>query len=253
MPLVILLHGYGGNGQDVEGYMQFRPLAEGRGFLYCYPDGHINLNGDRCWTSTDDASDPPEWGLPVLDDAGYLRGVIEEVGRHFVLDRKGVFLIGHSNGGHMSYRMACECADLIAGVASLSSAIYIDPSLCAPSERVNILEIHSLADQGCLYWGGALTIASGWFFNTTPYPGAVRTVQTWAGYNDAHDPVTDSLPSLDLVLDMAGLDTVVTRYTQHPPGGAVELWTITGGPHRPTLSSEFAPRVIDWLLAHPKP
>jgi polyhydroxybutyrate depolymerase len=50
-----------------------------------------------------------------------------------------------------------------------------------------------------------------------------------------------------------GLDTVVTRYTNHPPGGAVELWTINGGAHVPTLSSEFSPRVIDWLLAHPKP
>jgi polyhydroxybutyrate depolymerase len=81
----------------------------------------------------------------------------------------------------------------------------------------------------------------------------VRTVQNWAGYNGAHDPVTDTGPSLDLVLDVAELDTVVTRYTQHPPGGAVELWTINGGVHVPTLSSEFSPRVVDWLLDHRKP
>ena len=41
-------------------------------------------------------------------------------------------------------------------------------------------------------------------------------------------------------------------------GGAVELWTINGGQHAPTfysgsVASEFAPRAIDWLLAHPKP
>ena len=58
---------------------------------------------------------------------------------------------------------------------------------------------------------------------------------------------------MDLTLDVAGLDTVITRYTICPPGGAVELWTINGGSHRPMLSSEFALRVIDWLLAHPKP
>jgi len=55
-----------------------------------------------------------------------------------------------------------------------------------------------------------------------------------------------------------GLDTVITRFTSSPPGGAVELWTINGGTHDPNLysgnsSSEFAARVIDWLLAHPKP
>ena len=63
---------------------------------------------------------------------------------------------------------------------------------------------------------------------------------------------------MDLDLAVPGLDTVITRFTSSPPGGAVELWTINGGSHGPTLhsgssSSEFAPRVIDWLLAHPKP
>ena len=81
----------------------------------------------------------------------------------------------------------------------------------------------------------------------------MKSVQIWAGYNGSSGPVTDAAPSLDLTTDVPGLDTVVTRYTNHPPGGAVELWTINGGSHKPTLSSEFSPRVIDWLLAHPKP
>ena len=63
---------------------------------------------------------------------------------------------------------------------------------------------------------------------------------------------------MNLDLAVPGLDTVITRYTNSPPGGAVELWTINGGGHDPTFysgssASEFAPRVIDWLLAHPKP
>jgi len=87
----------------------------------------------------------------------------------------------------------------------------------------------------------------------SPVPaGAVRLVQMWAVHNGAQDPLTDPTPSMDLTLDVPGLDTAVTRYTQHPPGGAVELWTINGGGHTPTLSSQFSPRVIDWLLAHPK-
>jgi hypothetical protein len=63
---------------------------------------------------------------------------------------------------------------------------------------------------------------------------------------------------MHLDLDTAGLDTTITRYTNSPPGGAVELWTMNQGTHFPTLytnglASDFAPRVIDWLLAHPKP
>jgi polyhydroxybutyrate depolymerase len=90
------------------------------------------------------------------------------------------------------------------------------------------------------------------------HPGAVRTAQIWAGHNGARDPVTDPATTLNLDLALPGLDTVVTRYTNYPPGGTVELWSIIGGKHIPTLhsgssSSEFSPRVIDWLLAHPKP
>ena len=249
MPLLILAHNYGWSGVTVEEILQFRPLAEGRGVLYCYPDGTVDRWGKRFWNGTDAGND---FGNTGVDDAGYLRKLIEEIARSFPVDRKRVYLFGHANGGRMAYRMACESADLIAGIAGMSGTTFLDPGRCAPSEPVNILHIHGTDDDVDGYAGGALTIP------TTPanmpaFPGAVQTVQTWAGYNGAHDPVTNPAPSMDLALDVAGLDTVVTRYTSSPPGGAVELWTINGGPHTPTLSSEFAPRLFDWLLAHPKP
>jgi poly(3-hydroxybutyrate) depolymerase len=253
VPLVILLHGGGWTGQSVEDWMQFRPLAEARGFLYCYPDATVDRWGLQHWSETNPALDPcTDLGYPVVDDPGFLRRVIEETARRFAVDRKRVYLIGHSSGGFECYRMACEHADLIAAIANLDGSQAVDPSFCVPSEPVNILDIRGTADESA-YWGAAVTIASGFYVNSNQGPGAVRTIQMWAGHNGAKDLVTDPAASMDLVLDTPGLDTVVTRYTQHPPGGAVELWTIIGGPHTPTLSSEFAPRVIDWLLAHPKP
>ena len=85
------------------------------------------------------------------------------------------------------------------------------------------------------------------------FPGALRDIEIWASYRGASGPVTDPMPSLDLTTDVPGLDTVVTRYTNSPPGGAVELWTILGEGHFPTLSSQFSPAIINWLLAHSKP
>jgi len=251
VPLVIALHGAGGTGVGTEGDKRFRPLAEARGFLYCYPDGSINPNnGNHRWHSTDYCCDPFTYNS--VDDAGYLRALIEEIGRRFVVDRKRIHLTGHSAGGLMAYLMACQSADLIAGIASLAGPTSLDPSRCAPSEPVNILNIHGTADDVILYAGGVGGM------NVAAYPGALQTVQIWAGYNGAREPVTDPVSSMNLSLDVPGLDTVITRYTNAPPGGAVELWTINGGIHAPTFhsgssSSEFAPRVIDWLLAHPKP
>ena len=91
MPLVILLHGYTVTaGRLEEDYMQFRPLAEARGFLYCYPDGTTrSVAGHRFWNATDACCD---FGNTGVDDAGYLRGVIEEIARRFAVDRKRVYL-----------------------------------------------------------------------------------------------------------------------------------------------------------------
>ncbi|PYJ85457.1 MAG: hypothetical protein DME22_09140 [Verrucomicrobia bacterium] len=252
LPLVILLHGYGFNGVAQENYMQFRPLAEARGFLYCYPESTPDSTGTEFWNATDSCCDFFNTGT---DDAGYLRALIDEIGRQFAMDRKRIHLIGWSNGGFMAYRMACQSADIIAGIASLAGMTFLDPGRCAPSEPVNILHIHGTTDANVPYAGGALTTtgqAAQAPANMPAYPSALQTVQYWAGYNGARDPVTDPGPSMDLTADVPGLDTVITRYANSPPSGAVELWTINGGSHGPALSSEFAPRVVDWLLAHPK-
>ena len=253
VPLMILLHNYSLTGAQVENTWQIQSLAEARGFLYCYPDGTIDRWGYPFWNATDACCD---LGYTGVDDAGYLRGLIEEIGSHFALDRKRVYLIGASNGGFMAYRMACQFSDLVAGIASLAGENFFEPTNCAPSEPVNILHIHGTGDTIIPYAGGAITTDNPLFpfpWNTPAFPGALRDVQTWATYNGASGPVTDPAPFLDLTTDVAGLDTVRTRYTNFPPGGAIELWTINGGSHSPTLSSQFSPLVIDWLLAHPKP
>jgi poly(3-hydroxybutyrate) depolymerase len=250
LPVVILLHGYTQTGAESESYFQFQPLAEARGFFYCYPDSMIDLVGNPFWNATDGCCD---FLNTRVDDSGYLRGLIEEIGSQFAVDRKRVYVIGHSNGGFMAYGMACQSAHLIAGIASLAGMTFLDPSRCQPSQPVNVLHIHGTADDTVPYSGSALSGSQGWPASMPAFPGALQTVQTWAGYNSSTSRVMDATPSLDLTTDVPGLDTVVTRYTNGPPGGAVELWTINGGGHVPTLSSQFSPRVIDWLLSHSKP
>ena len=69
--------------------------------------------------------------------------------------------------------------------------------------------------------------------------------------------MVEAAPSLDLTTQVAGIDTTVLRYTQCPPGGSVELWTVNGGDHylfwNNSLAPQFLALLVDWLLAHPKP
>jgi len=112
--------------------------------------------------------------------------------------------------------MACQSADLIAGIASLAGTTFLNPSNCAPLQPVNILHFQGTADTLAPYGRGAATMP-GFPANMPAFPGALQTVQIWAGYNGARDPVTDASPSLDLTLDPPGLDTIITRYTNSAP------------------------------------
>jgi len=241
-PLVLLLHGYGSSGAGQESYMQFEPLIDEYGFFYLHPDGTVDTNGFPFWNATDACCDFYDTGV---DDSGYLLALIEEMKNLYNIDDRRVYFIGHSNGGFMSYRMACDHAETVAAIASLAGVTFDDPADCTPAAPVHVLQIHGTADSVILYGGGELF--------GVPYPGAVETVETWATY-DGCELISETLPSLDLDASIPGDETVVTQYaTECEPGGSAELWTIGGGAHIPVLSEDFSTLVIEFLLSHPKP
>ena len=241
--VVMLLHGFGGSGRQMERYMRFERLADEEGFLYLHPNGS-RRRGRRYWAATDACCNLRPGSLA---DVKFLSAVLDEVGRKFSVDPSRIYLVGHSNGGFMSYRMACEHADRFAAIASLAGATWSNPRACRPSEPVHILQIHGTRDEIIRYPGGSLE-------RGVRYPGAVATTETWATYNGCSITPNTSSPNLDLDARLAGDETVVARYTAGcSAGGSAELWTIVGGGHIPSLSSDFAREVVDYLLAHPKP
>jgi polyhydroxybutyrate depolymerase len=272
IPLVLFLHGgflspcrddlrVGGWFESIRG---FRELADSVGFLYAIPDGQVQRLQDPAdpqrlacavfWNATDAMGG----FMPgVLDDVGYLGGVIEEIREKFNVDEKRIYIIGRSNGGFMAHRLACDHAPVIAAVVSIAGATYLDPSECSPSAPVHVLQIHGTADEIVRYDGGRIL---DW---TPPYPGAIATVEQWAAHNgcslDVEEERVDVEPNTD------GAETVITRYTTGcRAGGSAELWTIEGADHVPGLLSPlasfplegnpaFSRLIVDWLLAHPKP
>ena len=243
MPLVILLHGYGANGAVQEAYMRFSPLADEFGFLFLNPNGDLDSFNNRFWNATDACCDFNNSGI---DHSGILRNLIDTTKADFDVDDRRVFLVGHSNGGFMSYRMACDHADAIAAIATLAGASFDNPADCMPSEPVHVLQIHGTDDATILYGGGNIL--------GVPYPAAVESVENWATYDGCDLTPDHSAPDRDLDRILPGDETVVTRYTSAcAPGGSTELWTIQGGAHVPDLVSTFSRQVVEWFYAHPKP
>ena len=244
VPLVILLHGYGADGATQEGYFQLQPIAEANTFLYATPSGTVDGAMNHFWNATDACCDV---GHLDPDDVTYLRALIDDVEAHYTVDPRRIYFVGHSNGGFMSHRMACELGDRIAAIVSLAGMVWNDPARCTPSAPVAIAHVHGTADAVVDYDGGAI-------FGLGPYPGAMTTFTTWS----AIDGCTGSAPAGTLDLDSGpdtppGAETDVLRATGCASGGAVELWTINGGQHILNLQPTWAQTVWDFLSAHPRP
>ncbi len=247
-PLVIMMHGYGVDGDFEEAYMQLTVTANKDGFLYAYGNGTIDpKTGLRFWNATDACCDGD--GIPV-DDVAYINAIYEDVASKYNVDAKRFFLVGHSNGGvRGAPRTPRDHAEQVAAIVSLAGATWEDASLCKPSQAVAVAEVHGDADMTILYDGGVNLDSDG---SAHPYPSAPQTVATWAGKDTCAGGLADGgALSLDTALPPG--NTQIERYSACASATDVELWTIHGGPHIPPLDTTWGDAVWAFLSAHPKP
>ena len=252
-PLLILLHGYSGSGEGDAAEFKLAPAAAAGGLASAYPDGTVDSQGNRFWNATDATCDFDETGV---DDLGYLTGVIDEIQAELDIDPKRIYVFGHSCGGFMAYRLACDEAGVVAAIVSVAGATYADPADCAPSAPVSVVQVlmdgrrHRPLRR-----------------RRPPGLGSVRSGSPVPGRgNDGGD--LGGIRRLRRGLDAAGREGRCRRGDQqaHPAWprhrwrsgrgarrAAVQLWTIPDGGHMPTVWSSFADTVLGFLLDHPKP
>jgi polyhydroxybutyrate depolymerase len=244
VPLVLLLHGYGASGSAQDIYFRFGRLAEGEGFLLALPDGTPEaVSGRLFWNATEACCDFAGTGV---DDVAYLTAVVQDVRARRRVDPRRIYVVGHSNGGFMAHRLACERSGLFAAAVSLAGAQSRDAAACAPSGPIAVLQVHGTMDNTVQYNGGLFPVPGG----NRRYPGAVETTARWATYNRCGARML--LPErLDLDAMLPGADT---RREAHLGcmGGAAELWTIEDGTHIPNFNNRWAESVFAWLQAHPR-
>lgn len=245
-PLLVVLHGYSFEGKVQSLYFGLERVTDPLGMLYVAPTGTTDDEGRPYWNATDACCAPV--GSDV-DDSRYLRAVIDDIRADHNVDDRRIFVLGHSNGGFMAYRLACDHSRLIAGIVSLSGAMSTDDAACDPSEPVSVLQIHGDADNVIRYGGGTRNDSDP---SASPYPGAVESAAMWAAHNGC-DAEPAASPTPGPIIDQ---NAPAARVSVHPGcdgGAAVELWTIPGGGHVPALAPDATQRMVDFLMAHPKP
>lgn len=119
-PLFVALHGGVSSAKTLERRAGLNAAAARHRFLVVYPNGEGALGLFRHWNAGHCCATAMREGR---DDVGFLRRVIEDVGRRLPFDAERIYVAGFSNGGMLAWRFAAEHADLVAGVAPIAATV----------------------------------------------------------------------------------------------------------------------------------
>lgn len=237
LALVFVLHGGMQSPESAERMSGMSAKADREHFIAVYPRGTGMLptwnSGNCCGAAFRDK----------VDDVGFLRALIGKLEHDYSVDPKRIFATGISNGGMMSYRLACELSDQIAAIAPVEGAQNLE---CRPSTPVSLLVFHGTADRLVAFDGGETKYQIGPKRTDSSVASAVAFWVKQDGCSP--DPAQSKVAEVR-----------VETYSGCQDGTGVTLYAIDGGRHmwpgHPLSGNHVQATNILWdfFSKHPKP
>jgi len=233
LPLVFVLHGFGGAAQGMVASTDMNDKADREGFFVAY------LNGTPCVTGGEPVCHG-QWGWNgglspglqiTVDDVGYVRDLAKDLGRRLPVDMRRVYAAGFSNGAMMCHRLAAELPDLLAGVVMVEGTIGVKQDdgtylmTPTPAGAIPVAIVHGKHDSNIPYEGGQGTGAGKMFVKSVD-----DAVLFWTKANHCNDASKKE--------DTTDPDVVVTSFHGCTANSDVALFTVVKGVHQwPTESA----------------
>ncbi|NDJ52738.1 MAG: prolyl oligopeptidase family serine peptidase [Chloroflexi bacterium] len=226
LPVMLSLHGGGGDGPSTAGLTGFNSVADAEGFIVVYPDGFERSWADgRGVTNADDAG---------IDDIAFLQAVVDDLATRYTIDTEQIYATGISNGGYMSQTLACGWPDGIAGIGVVVANTRVDlPPECEFPDAIPVAFMLGRLDPLVPWQGGDTergVILSG-----------PDTIAAWAELMGcSRNPEVTQLP------DLADDDTSIELATHSDcrDGVEVRLYEIRGGGHTWPGGAQYLPEAV---------
>jgi polyhydroxybutyrate depolymerase len=194
VPVMVALHGGGGRSLhaittscpdgDRSSRSCLHHVAEDEGFAVVYPNGSgfwplrrlrtWNAGGGGDWDCTSGRACEEN-----VDDVAYIERVLDDVESWLDVDTARTTIVGHSNGGAMSRRLACELSDRVAAIAAVGGTNqFAATAPCEPEVPVAIMQVHGTDDSCWTYatsdrsCAGPPSAGERWAWTTAPRPGS---------------------------------------------------------------------------------
>lgn len=213
VPLVFNFHGLNTMNYEQEVYGDFRPIADTANFIIVHPQG-IESDGYIGWNN---------FGSVALasDDINFVSDLIDKLSAEYSINTNKIYSTGFSNGGFMSYDLACFLSTRFAAIASVSgSMIAGHKSACNPQHPLPVMQIHGTSDYVVSYSG------SGGIVSSTNIDSLVKY---WVNFNNCSTAAQiTNMPDVN-ASDFSTVKHYV--YTGGDGGSTVEFYKIASGDH----------------------
>ena len=156
VPLLIGFHGLGGSAQVFREQSQLEFFTNDANVISVFPNGYKSPSGPLfSWNAGSCCSFA---SFDQLDDVKLIATVLRSIQQRYNVDRKNIWAVGFSNGGMMSYRLACELSDQFTAIGVGGGALMT--SDCSPPNPVSVIHIHGGSDDDVPITGGGPYSAS---------------------------------------------------------------------------------------------
>ena len=214
-PLVMVLHGYASGPAVIYSYSGWSTISAAEGVAVCYPQGTLDYLGEPHWNAN--------LGISDTDDLGFLVALAEHLQITHNLSPDCTFVCGMSNGGYMSYSLACHAPNTFRAIGSVTGLMSAsDFQTCNPETVVPVVHLHGTDDLTVSYSAGT---------NDPVYWGDTGVEETMALWTDLMGTTLTyetPMPNEEQ-LDLTSVDFI--RHYGAPGGQEFHHYRVNGGGH----------------------
>lgn len=194
-PLVIALHGGGGNAQNAQNMMGWTELGQREGFIVAYPNGtgrrenvFLTFNAKHCCHHAMQTN---------VDDVAFISALIDKLVRDENIDPRRVYVTGMSNGAMMAHRLGAELSEKITAIAPVVGTIFGDEQI--PRSKVSAIIINGALDENVPPAGGVTGSRNRASWDDTPMLPTFAQSSFWARVNGCTNPQTIETVAVNIV------------------------------------------------------
>lgn len=231
LPVVLILHGGGGNARQMVKFSGFNDVADKENFLAVYPEGY-----EKNWSDGRIGEE-----LPMKrDDVKFISMMLDTLAVLYNIDTSRIFSTGISNGGFFSIYLAYKLSGKILAAAPVCAAIPENYSrVFLLNNPVSLMLINGTEDKLVKYDGGSVGFRDG---DRGHSISTDETIRLWVEQNGcSNTPAEENIPNTDL---SDKCKAVKQTYTGGKNNSEVVLIKITGGGHTWPGGTQYLPKFI---------